>query len=263
MDPQATPLIVIGPVLRELLFPVDRPGYYGVYPFARVALTPDEPNFTDVDLLASLRLASSGIMLPTTLFDVFSIYCAIGELTGAHHRDQVLVSHDMFDAFAGPHPALYSRGPSVVRDISFDSIGNVKAKFMYRKLPNPQQLSTVDVLNDATPPYIYRYDQPFEEGGIVGFTDCNELLKLNYHTDAEAAAIIADYLRDPIVIGSGITFNNISQIAEDEGSWVWYINRMVRDYDPRNGPILDYYRRGAYQERESGVRQQGSSSRDV
>ena len=217
----------IGPVLQNLFFPraadgSPLAGYYAGVP-AGVNI-PGVPVGTDV--LSLLPLASRGLVLRSTLLEVFYLYAWLRQLDDPNDGRRLRIDAVMAAAFNGNQPALFTKVAVGDPKQKRNKKGEIVIDQKFDRATNPNNLNTIQAVSTYKPNYHPRYGTAFVENQYMGSSDFQIVSALNYYSSVESQARVQEILNQYAAAGQPTTKEVLVQMLQRE----YEILRAVRRY---------------------------------
>ena len=211
----------IGPVLQGLFFP-ETQGYYANVP-AGVEIPGAQPG---ADVLSLLPFARAGLVLRSTLLEVFYLYAWLRQLDDPLDGRRLKIDGVMQAAFNGTTPALFSKVAVGEPKQKRNRKGEVTLEQKFERAPNTAQLNTIQAINTYKPGYHPRYGTAFVEGQYMGSSDFQILSALNYYSSNESQARVQQILAEYAARGNPMSREQLqAQLVRE-----YEILRAVRKY---------------------------------
>lgn len=216
----------IGPVLQGLFFP-QQAGYYATVP-AGVNIPNGSGGFVaeGTDIMSLLPLASRGLVLRSTLLEVFYLYAWLRQLDDPNDGRLLRIDEPIAAAFAGNQPALFTKAPVGAPKPKRTKSGEVVMEQKYERAANPNNLNTLQAILTYKPNYHPRYGNAFVSGQYMGSSDFQIISALNYYSSAESQGRVQQILQEFQAAGTPITPEQLQAALHRE----YEILRAVRKY---------------------------------
>jgi len=232
----------IGDVLKNLFFPTGVANYYGTVPAGvqipqgvaadgTITMVPE-----GTDVMELLPLAKQGIVLRSTLLEVFYLYAWLRQLDDPRDGRMIRIDDAMAAAFT-QQPALFTKvavgAPKPRR--KRDKDGNVVYDQKYERAQNVNNLSTIGAIQSYKPNYVTRHGMPFAAGQFMGSSDFQIISALNYYSSEESRQRVAALLEQMAAQGTPLTMDQLLEQLQREYDILRTIRRYYkeqRDNDP-------------------------------
>lgn len=230
----------IGPVLQGLFFPADIDGYYAAIPDGVIAGLPN-----GTSLMSQLPLAKSGLVLRSTLLEIFYLYAWTRNLDDPNDGRRLRIDEAINAAFNGQVPALFTK-VAVGLPKQKRKNGQVVLEQKYDRASNPANLNTIGAIRTYKPDYRPGASlegvppQNFGAGSFMGSSDFQILSALNYFPADQSLGRVQELLAAFAQQGRQLTVDQLRGELAREYELVRAVRKYYkaqRDADPSRQAI--------------------------